>query len=66
MNIDGKSILKRLEASRKRERKKVSLYLAQDLHERFMEACGDIPMSKVMEALMNEFIESLKKTKAKS
>lgn len=64
MNIDGKSILKRLEASKKRERKKVSLYLSEDLHERFMKACGDIPMSKVMEELMKGFIESLKGKKA--
>lgn len=57
--VDAKSILNRIDTDNNRG--KVSLYLDKELYERFKKSCGKAPASRVMEELMREFIEGLKK-----
>jgi hypothetical protein len=63
MSIDGKKLLARLDE--KGNRGRVNLYLDKDAYKRFKDACGDRPISRVLEALMNEFVESVQPTKKK-
>lgn len=60
MKINGKAIVKKL-AKEKNDRKKVSLYLSSNLYDNFTKACkkNDVPASKVMEELMQSFVNSL-------
>lgn len=44
------------------DRAKVSLYLSKSLYERFKKACGKASASKVMEDLLEEFLENLKES----
>lgn len=58
--IDAKDILKRLENNENRA--KVSLYLDKKIYDQFKKACGkQASASRVMEELMREFLESLKR-----
>jgi len=57
--IDGKRILARHLKADRDPRTKVSLYLSQALYQRFRKACGRAS-SKVMEDLMEAFLDSLK------
>lgn len=61
MKTDGKSILQKLAANQKTDREKVSLYLSKSLYEEFKKKCGEVPASQVMEELMRQFVDSLKK-----
>ncbi len=61
MKIDGKDILERLSVGKKGDREKTSLYLSKALYEAFRKACGDIPASQVLEELMQQFVDSVKK-----
>jgi hypothetical protein len=60
MKIDGKAILDKL-ANQVTDRKKVSLYLSESLYEDFKKKCGKGLASQVMEELMKQFLESLKR-----
>lgn len=59
-DVNGKKILKELEKE-KNDRKKVSLYLSGALYKRFVDSCddNDASASKVMEKLMEQFLESI-------
>ena len=56
MGINGKAILKRLEAKRVGDKGRVTLYLSKSLYRDFKKKCGDIPASIVLEELLKEFI----------
>jgi len=56
IGIDAKSIKERLELND--DRQKVSLYLSRKLYKDFQRACGKAPASRVMEELMQQFIDS--------
>jgi hypothetical protein len=60
MKIDGKKILQKL-SQEKSDRQKVTLYLSKGLFEEFKKGCGDIAASQVVEELMRQFNESVKK-----
>jgi len=62
MKIEGKKILDKL-AKEKSDRKKVTLYLSEELFEDFKESCGDIAASAVVEEMMRQFVQSVKKKK---
>ena len=61
MKVDGKQLLKKLKSD-KSDRGKVNMYLSKGLYEDFKKCCGDVPASQVMEELMRQFIESVKKS----
>jgi uncharacterized protein YehS (DUF1456 family) len=63
MPIDGKKLLARLDE--KVNRGRVNLYLDKEVYKRFKQACADRPISRVLEALMTEFIASVQPTKKK-
>jgi hypothetical protein len=63
MSIDGKKLLASLD--KKGNRGRVNLYLDKDVYKRFKEACGERPISRVLEALMNEFVASVQPAKRK-
>lgn len=56
IKINAKEILDKLELNNDRE--KVSLYLSKSLYEKFKKTCGKAPASRVMEELMQAFINS--------
>ena len=58
--IDGKKIIERIKKSSD-DRKKVSLYLSETLFESFKRACSEVSASRVMEELMKDFVESVKR-----
>jgi hypothetical protein len=60
---NAKERLKRLSEQTKPKRGKISLYLSTDLYTKFQEACGEVPVYKVIEDFMQEFIDDLKKGK---
>lgn len=60
MAIDAKKTLKRLRGE-ETKRGKVTLYLDKDLYGQFKKACSGMPSSRVVEALMREFVKSAKK-----
>jgi hypothetical protein len=66
MAIDGKTILKRLEAAKKGDRDRVTLYLSKSVYESFKSKCGDIPVSVVLEELLREFVATAPESKQKS
>lgn len=41
----------------KGKRKEFLFYLPIELHKKFKKACGDIPLSRVVQMLMEEFVE---------
>lgn len=57
--INAQEIINKLELED--DRTKVSLYLSKSLYNRFKKACGKAPASRVMEELMREFLDSVKK-----
>ncbi len=61
MKIDGKAILEKLSVGKKDDREKTSLYLSKAVYEAFRKACGDVAASPVLEELMQQFIDSVKK-----
>jgi hypothetical protein len=61
MKIDGKEILEKLSVGRKNDREKTSMYLSKAIYEAFKKACGDVPTSQVVEELMQQFVDSLKR-----
>lgn len=63
MTIDGKKLLARLDEKGRRGR--VNLYLDKDVYKRFKAACEGRPISRVLEALMNEFVASVQPPKRK-
>lgn len=65
MKIDAKSLLKRLEAAKKEEREKTSLFLSKDIYRSFKAICEEaqIPASTVIEQMMRDFVESAKSKK---
>lgn len=58
MAIDGKKLLADLEAARKEDRGRVTLYLSKSVYKTFRSKCGDIPASIVLEQLLREFNNS--------
>jgi hypothetical protein len=54
--VNSKALIKRLAAPPKRERGNTMLYLNKDLFAEFKKTCGTIAPSKVIEALMAEFV----------
>lgn len=44
-------------AKDKGDREKTSLYLSKSLYEAFKKKCGKAPASRVLEALLRDFIE---------
>lgn len=63
MSINGKKLLARLDEKGRRGR--VNLYLDKDVYKRFKGACGNRKISRVLEALMDEFVTSIQPTKKK-
>jgi hypothetical protein len=59
--MDTKKILESIRSES--DRKKVSLYLSESLFEKFKDSCGGVSASRVLEALMKDFIEKLHKEK---
>jgi hypothetical protein len=55
--IDSKKILEKLET--KDDRGAVSFYVSKSLLKRFKKACGKAPFSRVMEELMQNFIDDV-------
>lgn len=62
IKIDSKAIKTKLEAESS-DRSKVSLYLSKETYGKFKKACGKLPASRVMEELMDLYIESSKEGK---
>jgi hypothetical protein len=60
MAIHPKKLLEELSKKKERARGPFNVYLDKDLVEAFKKACGDVPRSKVIEALMRQFIEDSK------
>lgn len=56
VEINARAIKEKLELND--DRAKVSLYLSASLYKKFQKACGSAPASRVMEELMEQFIES--------
>ncbi len=57
MKIDANRILEKHRT--KDDREKTSLYLSKSLYERFKKACGTAPVSRVIEDLMQSFLDNL-------
>ncbi|MBS1983794.1 MAG: hypothetical protein JST16_06455 [Bdellovibrionales bacterium] len=55
--IDAKAIREKL-LKEESDRGKVSLYLSKKLYKSFQKACGTLPASKVVEELMQAFVDS--------
>ena len=58
MKITGKKILAELKGD-KMDREKITLYMSKSVYKNFRTACGDVPVSKVLEAIMKAFLKSL-------
>jgi hypothetical protein len=56
--MDSKKILEKVRGESAKT--KISLYLSKALIEEFKEACGDIPPSRIVEALLKDFLQSVK------
>jgi hypothetical protein len=63
MGIDGKALVKKLATGKKSDREKTSLYLSKSIYKNFKKVCegNGIAASKVLEDLISQFIESIKK-----
>jgi hypothetical protein len=59
MKVDAKRLLDRLRDRTDRKRK--SIYVSEGVYEDFEKSCGEVPVSRVLEELMIQFIESEKK-----
>lgn len=57
MKIDADQILANLQEETS-DKKPVSFYLSESMVEKFKSSCGDVPFSKVMEKLMEIFVQS--------
>lgn len=57
MKIDADQILANAQKEAS-DKKPVSFYLSESMVEKFKASCGDIPFSKVMEKLMEIFVQS--------
>lgn len=64
MKLDAKKILTDLKKG-DRERGPKTIYIHLALFDEFSKACGDVPVGKVLEAMMREFIESAEPAKKK-
>jgi hypothetical protein len=64
MEVNARATLKRLQAAKKAEREKTSLFLDGKLYREFKKICGDsdIPVSAIIEDYMRNFVESFKKS----
>jgi hypothetical protein len=58
MKVDAKRILDRLRDRSDRTRK--SIYVSEGVYKEFEKSCGEVPISRVLEELMIQFIESEK------
>lgn len=63
MAIDAKKTLSKLKKVRGGNRGSVTLYMDKDLFAKFKESCGDIAPSAVIEDFIQDFLDSLKKSK---
>lgn len=62
MAIDAKITLQRLRGEAT-DKERISLYITKNTYDSFKLACEEIPVSRVIEQLMKEFIESSKNVK---
>ena len=62
----GKSILGRVEASKRLVKAKYTLYFTTAVYDEFRRKCGENPPSTVLEAMMRDFNESAPEPKTKS
>lgn len=65
MALNGKQILEELEATQKNDRGRVTLYLSKSVYKAFADSCGEIPVSKVLERLLKDFVASAGERKGK-
>jgi len=65
MPIDAESIIQELQAAKKTDRTRKSVYLSETLFTEFSAACDEhkISASETLERLMAYFLDSLKRTK---
>jgi hypothetical protein len=61
--MDAKKTIAKLKGEADRTR--MSVYLSQSIFNDFKQACGNVSPSRVLEELMREFVEDLKKTTTK-
>ena len=62
--MDARKTIEKLKGES--DRKTMSIYLSESVFEDFKKACGDLAPSRVLEELMKEFVEDIKKTKTKT
>lgn len=60
VKVDAKDILNRLRDRDDRVRK--SIYVSESIYKEFEKACKNVKLSRVLEDLMIQFVESSKKT----
>ena len=60
MKVEGKKILQKL-FKEKSDRQKVTVYLSRSVFDEFKKSCGDIAASQVIEELMRQFNDSVKR-----
>ena len=60
IKVDARAIKKQLR-EKASTKQKLSFYLDGKLYKKFKKACGGIPASQVVEALMNAFVDSSSK-----